>query len=184
MTRSFAERAVQIAPNDAAIQAIIADAYLLAGDPDMARRLIKKAIKLNPNDYLVMVFAGVVLPYVGDIDESLKWIEKLIRHDPLSADAFREPYFESYYLARRYEDAIDSIKGWRDPPTHMLAQIAAAYAQLDRMDEAQEVRRHYESLLPQGYSFNDCLTAHLRMCAHQKDRDNWIEGYRKAGFEV
>ncbi len=52
------------------------------------------------------------------------------------------------------------------------------------MNEAQEVRQHYESLLPQGYSFNDYLIAQLRMCAHQKDRDNWIEGYRKAGLDL
>ncbi len=66
----------------------------------------------------------------------------------------------------------------------MLIGIAAAYAQLGRMDEAQEARRHYENHLPQGYSFNDLLAARLSICAHQKDRDNWIEGFRKAGFDL
>jgi len=184
LTRSFAERAAQIAPNDPAIQATLSDAYLMTGDPDMARRCIERAIKLNPNDYVVMFWAGIVLAYLGDIDEGLKWAEKLVRHDPLSIEAHREVFFEAYYLARRYEDAIDSIKGWRDRPPQMLSGIAAAYAQLGRMDEAQEARRHYENHLPQGYNFNDLLAARLRICAHQKDRDNWIEGFRKAGFDL
>ena len=52
------------------------------------------------------------------------------------------------------------------------------------MDKAQAMRRKYESNLPEGYGFNDFLTAQLSMCARQKDRDNWLEGFRKAGFEV
>jgi TolB-like protein len=186
LTRSFAERAVQFDPNDPAIQATIAEAYLMVGDLESARRCIEKAIKLNSNDYVVMLYAGTVLAYTGDIDGGLRWTEKVFRHDPFSIanTSQREGLLEIYYMALRYDDAIDSVTEWRDPPTHVRAEIAATYAQLGRMDEAQAMRRQYESDLPEGYDFNDYLTAQLSMCARQQDRDNWLEGFRKAGFDV
>lgn len=115
---------------------------------------IDNAIKLNPNDCVVMALAGIVLVLTGDIDGGLRWIEKLVRHDPLSHEAWHEASFVANYLARRYDDAIDSVTGWRNPPTYLLAAFAATYAQLGRMDKAQAKRRKYESNLPEGYGFN------------------------------
>ena len=183
-TRAFAERAIQLDPNDPAILATIAEAYLMVGDLEPARRYMERAIKLNPNDYIVMLYAAQVLAYTKNVDEGLRWIEKQLRHNPLSIDAARETYFEVNYLARRYDDAIDSIAGWHDPPVQLLAALAAAYAQLGHMEEAQAMRRQFEDNLPEGYAFDDFLTATLGMCAHQEDRDNWSEGFRKAGFGV
>ena len=61
-----------------------------------------------------MIYAGVVLAYTGDIDEGLRWIEKLIRHDPLAVEAYQEAALETFYIARRYDDAIDSVTGSRN----------------------------------------------------------------------
>ncbi len=184
LTRDFAERAIQFGPNDSAILATVAEAYLMVGDVELARRCMEKAIKLNPNDYIVMIFAAQVLAYTNSTDEGLLWFKKLAQHDPLAIEASRETGLEVNYLARRYNDAIDSITGWHDPPIHLLAEFAAVYAQLGRMDEAQAMRQRYENNLPEGYGFKDFLAAHLGMCTRQEDRDNWTEGFRKAGFEV
>jgi TolB-like protein len=184
LTRDFAEPAVRLDPNDPVILAMIAEAYLMVGDVELAHRHMEKAIKLNPNDSVVLIFAGVVQAYTGDIEEGLRWNEKLIRHDPLTIDAVSEQFLEVNYLARRYDDAIDSITGWHNPPIHLLAETAAAYSQAGRMDEAQAMRRKFESNLPEGYDVNSLLTVLIGMCTRQEDRDNWIEGFRKAGFEV
>ena len=184
LTRDFAERAIQFDPNDPVILATIAEAYLMVGDLEPARRCMEKAIKLNPNDYVVMLYAAQVLAYTNDVDEGLRWLEKQVRHDPRSIDAARETLLEVNYLARRYDDAIDGMRGWHDPPTHLLIDLATAYAQLGRIDEAQAMRRQVENDLPEGYAFSEFLAATLAMCARQEDRDNWIEGFRKAGFEV
>jgi len=92
-------------------------------------------------------------------------------------------YFDSYYMAQRYEDAIESIKGWRDPPPHMLVAIAAAYAQADHMDDARAVIEQFERTRPSRDAV-EVAYAHVRMCAQPEDRDHWLEGYRKAGIEV
>ena len=145
LTRDFAERAIQFDPNDPVILATIAEAYLMVGDLEPARRCMEKAIKLNPNDYVVMLYAAQVLAYTNDVDEGLRWLEKQVRHDPRSIDAARETLLEVNYLARRYDDAIDGMRGWHDPPTHLLIDLAAAYAQLGRIDEAQAMRRQAEN---------------------------------------
>jgi hypothetical protein len=62
--------------------------------------------------------------------------------------------------------------------------VQASNGRFTRMDEAQEVRRHYENRLPEGRSVNDLPAVRLSICARQKDRDNWIGGFRKAGFDL
>ncbi len=55
---------------------------------------------------------------------------------------------------------------------------------LGRMEEAQALRRQYENNLSEGFGFNDFLSAQPTMCARQEDRDKWLEGFRKAGFDA
>jgi tetratricopeptide (TPR) repeat protein len=156
----------------------------MCGDLDMARRSIDKAIKLNPNDYHVMGFAGVIFAYLGDIEEALLWNEKIIRHDPIHPASVREVSLDIYYMAGRYEDAIKCFTGWHNPPRQVIADAAAAHAQAGRHDEAAELRERYEAGLPPNYTFAEYFVAQQKMCAHQKHRDMWLEGYRKAGFRV
>ena len=63
-------------------------------------------------------------------------------------------------------------------------ECAAAYAHLSKMEDSQAMRQQAEDKLPEGFAFSERLVATLAMCARQEDRDNWTEGFRKAGFEV
>jgi TolB-like protein len=184
MARSLAERALAIDPADPVVQAIVAEAYILVGEHDLARRHIERGIKLNPNDYNVMAVAGIVLGYLGDHEEGLRWLHKLSRHDPFSGDSVREAFFDIYYMARRYEDALAVYRGWHNPPSHMYAILAAAYAQLDRMDDASGAIAQHERTRPDGFDPVQVAHAHARICARKEDREHWLEGYRKAGLEV
>ncbi len=184
LARSLAEKALEIDPADPSVQATVAHAYIMVGEHDLARRHIERAIKLNPNDYYVMISAALVLAYLGDHGEGLNWIRRLLRHDPNVGKAVQEIIFDVYYMARRYEDAIESIKGWRDPPPHVLAEISAAYAQADRMDDARATLAMYIKTRPAGDTGAEFAHAHVRMCARPEDHDHWLEGYRKAGLDV
>jgi TolB-like protein len=184
--RSLAEQALQIDPTDPAVQAIAAQAYYMVGELDLARRHIEMAIKLNPNSYVVMRFAAYVLAYLGDCEEGLRWLHRLSRHDPAvsSRDAEREGFFDLYFMARRYEDAIEALRGWRNSPPHMYLALAAAFAQLDRIDEARTAMAQFERIRPEGFDAVRVAHSHARTCARQEDRDHWLEGYRKAGLDV
>ena len=156
----------------------------MVGDLELARRCINKAIKTNPNHYYVMAFAAAVLAWLGEVEEALRWRELYIRHDPLSAASAAEMDFEVYFLAERYEDAITTIERWHSLPSHILAGAAATYAQAGRLEEAQALRERYENSLPPGSTIDDHVAAVLRTCAQQKHRDQWLEGFRIAGFAV
>lgn len=186
MARSFAERALQIDPTDPAVQATAAEAYYMVGELDLARRHIEIAIKLNPNNFVVMQFAAYVLAYLGDYEEGLRWLHRLSRHDPAisSGNPHREGFFDLFYMARRYEDAIEALRGWRNPHPHMYLELAAAFAQLDRIDDVRTTMAQFERIRPEGFDAVKVAHSHARTCARQEDRDNWLEGYRKAGLDV
>lgn len=182
-TLAFAKKAVQLDPNDSAVLSVVASAYSIIGELVMARNCLEKAIKQNPNNYIVMSFAGLIFAYLGDIDEALRWNEKILRYDPVSIEAYREASLEINYLAGRYDDAIKCFVGWDNPPKHSLAAAAAAYAQAGRNIEAVKLREEHAARVSSGCSFTEQLSAYMRACAHQKQRDLWLEGFRKAGFD-
>jgi TolB-like protein len=184
LTRNLGEKALQFEPNDPIILSVLAEAYNMAGDLELARRCIDKAIKINPNHYYVMIFAADVLAWMGEVDEALRWRDLYARHDPFSFASVAEADFEVFFLAERFEDAIAAISRWHSLPFHMLAEAAAAYAQAGRLGEAEALRERFESSLPPNYTIDDHITTVLSTCAQQKQRDLWLEGYRKAGFEI
>ena len=162
MARTLAEKALNIDPADPAVQAIVASAYILLGEHNLARSHIERAIKLKPNDYNVMRFAGIVLGYLGDHEEGLRWLDRLSHHDPFSGDAILEEYFDNYYMARRYDESIKVFHGWRNPPPHMYAEFGAACAQLNRMDEARAAIARFEQTRPRGFDAAEVARAHAR----------------------
>ncbi len=184
LAQFYADKALATDPGDSLVQVMAAQTYQLIGDHDLARRHIERAIALNPNDITVIRFAGQILAYLGDQAEALKWIGKYLRFDPHFAEGVRETLFDIYYMTRRYEDAIESFLGWRDPPPHMVCELAAAYAQLDRMNEARAAVAEFEKKKPAGYDFGAFLRAHVRMCARAEEAERWREGYCKAGLPV
>ena len=182
-TLAVAKKAIQLDPNASTILSFVAQAYGVIGELEMARNCLEKAIKHNPNSYIVMSVAGLIFAYLGDLDEALRWNEKFLRYDPVSIESYREASLEINYIAGRYEDAIKCFVGWHNPPRHSLAVAAAAYAQAGYYAEAVKLREEHAARVSSGCSFADLISAQMRWCAHQKQRDLWLEGYRKAGFD-
>ena len=180
----LAEKALELSPSDPSIQSIAAATYMMMCEHHLARQHMERAISLNPNDGEVMASAVFVLNYLGDQEEGLRWDRIRARHDPVSSDGYRENTVDLYYMARRYEDAIAVFRGWRNPPFHMLLELAAAYAQNGQPEEAKAAYDHYLRELPDGYDTAATIRVHLRQCAKPEDAEHWREGYRKLGLDV
>ena len=181
LARSFIEQALALDESDPGLHAMATATYIEVGEHDLARRHIDRAFALNPNDASIMWTLGLVLAYLGDHDEARQWHRKAMRVDPHFADGLREPMADAAYMARRYDELIALFRGWPSPPPHMYAELAAAHAQLDQMDEAREALERYHQSTSETV---EGLHYHVNMCARQEDRDHWLEGYRKAGLDV
>jgi tetratricopeptide (TPR) repeat protein len=181
--RIHAETALRLDPADPVIHAVLASTYIMVGEHALAGHHIDKAIALNPNDFFVMVIAAEVKDYLGDYEAAIKWTNKAMLNDPFSADSFREIFFEHHYIGGQYEQALEQMIGWRDHSPYTYLEAAAAFAQLDRTNEAQEAVQQFEDIRPEGWNMEEVIRAHVRMYAKPEDAERWVEGFRKAGLD-
>lgn len=151
---ALAERALAADSNDATVLAI-AGLHIMTvkGDVDRGYGIVKRAVELNPNTFLVVNFAGFAHRYHGNFDEAIAchlralqflpgapeviWCYTAIASVHLSAGRFEE----ALAWALRARDIHDSVE-WTQ------TVVAAAYAQLDRLDEAQDALRELRSRQP------------------------------------
>jgi tetratricopeptide (TPR) repeat protein len=127
---------------------------------------------------------GSFLASHGRLEEGLASAEKAIRLSP--RDPFLWFYFTQlavvHFQARRYEDVVEwtrrSIRG--NPRfSYNRAILAAAYAHLGRLDEAQA---EVEELLRVQPGFSLAFTRE-RSVSDPEYRDHYLEGLRKAGLK-
>jgi adenylate cyclase len=182
--RKHAIAASKLAAKNALVHAALSETYLMIGDLDLAAHHVEKALALNPNNFIVMSFAALVKASLGEHDLGIELVEKAMRNDPYSAESFRENKLEIYYIAGRFQDALDQFVGWHDPPLHQLLVKAAILAQLGRTAEGEAEIQRFESRRPPHYNIGNIVRAYCRGCLQPEDSERWLEGFRKAGLEV
>jgi len=180
---SYIERALGIDDLDPAADAVAALAYILMGDHALARQHIDRATAISPNNVDTVRAAGIVEGYLGNHETARDWYEKFKRLDPQFGDASREGIFDHLFMTRRYMEATRVFDGWRSPPWHMYAELAAAHGHLDRTAESAKAKARAEEMCP-GDAMLQILRKHVAMCARESDAQNWLAGYRKAGFDL
>ena len=182
--RIHAETAMKLDPADPIVHVSLAEVYILAGEHALASHHIDKAIALNPNEFSAMAVGAEVKAYLGDYETAVKWANRAALSDPYSADSFREAYFDAHYLGGQYELALEQMVGWKNHGPYIYLSAAAAFAQLDRMDEAGEAVQQFEKNRPEGWNMEEVIGVHVRMCAKPEDGERWLEGFRKAGINI
>ncbi len=176
--RANIDRALAIAEDDSFVHAIAADVHMICGDHDLARSHAEKAVAINPNDIWVRHSYGFMLAYSGEPEKAKPWLVETLRLDPHPPDFLVEILAECHYLLGEYEALIEIYTRWQNQPLHMYSQLAAAYAQLGRMDESRAAFETYQRLRPPDADFAYYLAAHVRLCKRPEDADHWTEGYR------
>jgi TolB-like protein len=74
-----ATRAVELAPDDATVRRIFAQAIGTKCQVDIFRQEVQKAVALNPNDPVAVGYLGISLAFMGDWDDGSALAEKAIR---------------------------------------------------------------------------------------------------------
>ena len=128
LTRKHGEIATALSPGDAAVHGILSEAYALVGEHELAAHHADKAISLNPNAFHIMVPVAEAKACLGDHDAACALLDRAIQNDPYSSVSIREMRVDIYFLAGRYQEAVDQLIGWPSPPPHTELRRGAASA--------------------------------------------------------
>lgn len=178
------ERELQIAlgldENDSDVHRVSASLAVTRNDFDKAVYHQQRALALNPNDDRIVVQQGEVLTWLGQGEEGIEWIRKAMRLNPYHPERFWFHLARAQFVAKRYADAIESLRHITAPNGLHHAMLAACYAQMNDAEHATLHAAEAIKLIP-GFSIRDhCLPIlHYR---GEADLAHHIEAMRKAGL--
>jgi len=139
-------------------------------------------VAMNSNDADGVAHMGSLLVALGRFSEALDWFQKAVRLNPLHPAWYLYGIGEAHYGARQYEQAISPLRAAVNRfPTYITPRrhLAAAYAQMGRLDEARAEVAAIRKLDP-----SVCLAMYRERICYEKfaDRDHYLDGLRKAGL--
>ena len=157
--------------------------HLFRGEHDKAIASLERGVALDPNDAEAYAYFAEALNYSGDPEKSVQLMKKALRFDPLIPPNCAFHLGHSYYLLRRYDDAIAMIRSAIDrtpafPVAHLF--LAVVYSEIDRVQEAAIEIETVLKLLP-GYTLAVVNQMFPYRSAEAKSR--FLEGLRKAGLK-
>ena len=140
----------------------------------------QQAVELNPNGTWAVFNLGWILRYAGRPEEAIPLLKKSIRLNPIPQSQVYDTLGRAYFLARRYEEAIEAYKtAIKLDPDNQYAHIglAATYADLGKEEEA---RTEASEILRIEPSFS--IKKYKKFMFLQVGLEPEIEGLRKAGL--
>ncbi len=173
------ERALALDENDADVHRILAALNITRHNFDQALLHQEMALNLNPNYDLSVVQNGELMTWLGKPDEGIEWIKKAMQLNPFHPPRFWSHLGRAYFVAHRYQDAIEAFKHINTPDQTQHAFIAASYAYLD--DDTQAAA-HGREVLNCAPDFT--VDAHMVTQHYLKDDDHTHhrDGLLKAGL--
>ena len=151
----------------------------------------EKALALNRNDADCMSWVALGFVLLGRPEEAFDLISKSMRLNPLHPNSYHLVLGNAAFFTGRYEDAIREFRHGGEYGIWHHANLAAAYGQAGRIEEAQaeaiifaEARRKQLTKrgTPLPASDLELVTERLARFRRQVDQDRFLDGLRKAGL--
>jgi adenylate cyclase len=139
----------------------------------------QRGLTLNPNYDLIVVQNGELYTWTGRADEGAEWILKAMRLNPFHPERFWSHLGRAYFVARRYEEAIDAFKRIARPDIGQKSFIAACHGALDREDKAKTMADEVIEMEPK-FSSSDFVEA--LPYRDEPDRPHHRDALIKAGL--
>ena len=183
-TQAEVERELEIArsldDNDSDVHRILAAVGVLRNDLEKAAFHQRRALALNPNDDLIVVQQGEVLTWAGQAEEGIEWIRKAMKLNPYHPERFWFHLARAQFGARRYAEAVESLRRIGAPDLLHHALFAACHALLGEQDAAAV---HVAEVLKRNPSFSVGIHC-LPMLHYGKNADlaHHRDALRKAGL--
>ena len=174
------EVALGLDQNDSDVHRILAALGVIRNDLEKAVFHQQRALTLNPNDDLIVVQQGEILTWLGQADEGIDWIRKAMRLNPYHPERFWFHLARAQFVARRYADAVESLRHITAPDGLHHALLAACHAQ---MGDAESASVHAAEVIKRIPGF--AIHAHCLPMLHYRrktDLAHHLEALRKAGL--
>ena len=172
-------KALALGQNEAEVHQLLGDVYASMGQLDRGVAEHAKARALNPNDPDIKSESAAYLAYAGRVDEAIELMTDAMRLNPFYPDWYLWNLAISHYPARNYDAILDAVTRMQDPPADPLLFLAASYAQLGRLTEAQATVERVLALDPEA---TVAKFAAQQPYKNPDDLEHYKDGLRKAGL--
>jgi adenylate cyclase len=165
--------------NDSDVHRILAAVSITRREFDKAVFHQDRALTLNPNDDLIVVQKGELLAWLGRSEEGIEWIEKAMRLNPYHPERFWNHLGRTYFIARRFPEAIAAFQNIGAPDHGHHAFLAAANAQIGNQAAAGA---HVAQALALRPNFSIALYLETMHYAREEERNHHRDALLIAGF--
>lgn len=117
--------------------------------------------------------------YYGDPNRALALIDSAAARHPAPPYWHEWNRARAYYMAKRYDDALATIRGMTSPPNDVRLIEAASEAQLGHLNDAGRIMGEFNKIEP-GWTLQK--SADYRY-GDSAARDHWLDGLSKAGLK-
>jgi adenylate cyclase len=143
--------------------------------------LVDRALELNPSFARGWYLSGLLRLFAGQPDRAIEHVEISLRLSPRARTGMALTVLgAAHFVSRRFEEAIPKLQlGIQEDPTFLepYRYLAACYAQMGRLDEAQDVIRRLRAIGPSTIA----RATYLRNPDH---RELFLSGVRLAAGEA
>jgi TolB-like protein/cytochrome c-type biogenesis protein CcmH/NrfG len=179
---ALAKQAIQMDPDEPQGYQTLGNLYALTGQGSRTIELRRKAAELAPNDLTAVAGLATRLKDFGGEQEAVALFEQAMRLSPKHPWWVPYAYGVTLHLVGRKTEAVQSYKkAITLNPTHVLprAFLAAAYADLGRLDEAKATANDVMRLKP-AFKASRLLKSHT---FHDPEKDaRFIQLMHDAGL--
>jgi len=176
----LARRGVELDPNDSVCQNALGLIYLHRRQFELAEHHYERALALNPNRAVLLASAGYLYSSLGQAEKGVALYREANLLDPFyQATWYWVSLGAACFNARQYEEAIAALSHGSEGWDWKYAILAAANAQLGRMDEAARCAAEALRLTPDFSIMNNMKREPLK---RESDAQHLIAALKKAGL--
>jgi adenylate cyclase len=175
-----ARHAVELDPQESRCHRALAFIWLNRRDYDTSEHHYLAALELNPNDADVRMGFGHLHAIRGRPEEAMAFMQSALRLNPLYPAWYDFQLGIAFYSAGRYEEAAQTFKRVPTRGYWARSRLAACYAQLGRLAEAQAQAAEVLRLKP-DFSTADFLLRDV-LLEKPDDREHLRDALLAAGL--
>jgi tetratricopeptide (TPR) repeat protein len=175
----IARHAVDLAPNDPYAHLTLGFVLEYEHEYDASAAEVATALRLDPNHADTYATQTDLLVMEGRPLEAIESSKQAFRLNPHPPAWYYWPKGEAEYAARQYENAVATLRHEATYGTPSRSVLAAALAQLGRLEEARIECRLFMADYPDFRIESFLDTQPFR---HRADREHFADGYRKVGL--